>query len=595
MELTNPLFPDKYNISPEVLYQSLGSFWTQIFSEKGTIKGYTLGQAEELTQSYYKLLDTINSFSIKHIPVFSTVRWQPLIIKKSKYNKAPFKFISNGAVFGAQPEKDRFYARQTFSFGSPKAVNAPVYSYAPEFKLRKFSVVSDRIIAPQHILLNNVDILMDAENVLYFNKNIFELPDIPKALVVGENGEIATFVNAAGNIEEDTFIILWVYHAENDEDNVYENFGSLLDIRFASSEGYKKLLSAIFDLFVEGPTINSIRAALGAFSGISPVLHPREIIEDTYADNLHKYVVTDKSVYKFKTYQNFTSAVRTGGAVYAGDLLVDAVEYFDVVSTPNWWETKFPAPKLGLSSHIFLGNYKQQLFFKNSTSLVTYNANNEIVFPVEGEPADVKEFHSYINSPSNKPQIQKIFNLTLPGNVSVINPVDFIFTHFLKNCTALIKLNFNSAEEVAEFFEFLPILREYLPPHVYLLFYANLNLSVEVLDNFNNGYRLTAHPEVPLSLDGSLSDGMRPQLSSNDTNYYKDYLNRLFCVSVSPKALNNTPLHYEVNLDEVHLMSSGVGTHGTPRVVEGKIFTHIPTTGTVTNREIPTVLIIDFS
>ena len=86
MELTNPLFPDKYNISPEVLYQSLGSFWTQIFSEKGTIKGYTLGQAEELTQSYYKLLDTINSFSIKHIPVFSTVRWQPLIIKKSKYN-----------------------------------------------------------------------------------------------------------------------------------------------------------------------------------------------------------------------------------------------------------------------------------------------------------------------------------------------------------------------------------------------------------------------------------------------------------------------------------------------------------------------------
>ena len=57
---------------PVFLYRSLGSFWTDIFQDKETLKGYTKGQAEEITQRYLDLIEAINSFSATDIDVFHT-------------------------------------------------------------------------------------------------------------------------------------------------------------------------------------------------------------------------------------------------------------------------------------------------------------------------------------------------------------------------------------------------------------------------------------------------------------------------------------------------------------------------------------------
>jgi hypothetical protein len=287
--------------------------------------------------------------------------------------------------------------------------------------------------------------------------------------------------------------------------------------------------------------------------------------------------------------------IQVGSEIHAGEILVDVVEYFDVVSTPGWWEKELNTLKLGLSSHIFLGDYKQQLFFKTSPELVTYNLAGEVFFPVEGHPEDVQRFNQYINGPSRKEQLKTVFNLKNPGDVAVIQPVDFIFTHFLKNCTALIKLNFHNTEEISDFFNILPMVKQYLPAHVYFLFYTNVNVAYEEYTRLNDGYSLSDYPNVQLSLDGSTRDGLRPTFGGLDASYFKDYLRRLFCVSVSPLAFNNTPLHKEVNLDEFYITSSGEGMSGKPRAVEGKVFTHIPDSLSITTREIPTVLIIDFS
>jgi hypothetical protein len=585
----------KNQLTHDIVYASLGSFWTQIFADREVLRGYTAGQTEELIQGYYRLIDAVNSLSIKHIPIYNTTKWQPLVIKKSKYARAPFKFFKDGAVFGSQPDSDRFYGKQTFKFGKPKEVSGGVYSYAPEFSLKRFSAISERIVSPKHVLFSGVDVQMDAENVLYFNRDIFSSPDIPKSFVVDDQGNIATFTNAQGEIEEDSFIILWIYHAENDEENIYESFGKIFELYFESSEGYKKLLSSVFDLFIDGPTIFNIKAAMAAFAGVPIVINSKEVVEDLYEDNLNKYVVTDQQVYKFKTYQRFIAGLKVGQIVHAGDVLVDCVNYFDTVISPNWWDTEINSSKLGLSSHIFLGNYKHQLFFKNSTELVSYNESNELVFPVDGTAEDVQEFHRVLNSPGRKEAICSALKLELPGNVAVINPVDFIFKYFLKNCTGLIKLSFNSPEETAQFFDFLPVLRDYLPPHVYILFYINFNIPHESIQYLNSYYRLAKYPGVPLSADGSLSNGMRPYIGSQDSNYYKEYTTRLFCVSESPKAFNSTPLHQDINLDSFYITPSGSGSPGRPRVMEARVLTHVPSTGEVTNREIPSMLIIDFS
>jgi hypothetical protein len=81
------------------LYAALGSFWTQIFQERGTLKGYTLAMAEELIQSYYQLVEILNSYSIRDVPVFNLKKWQPLTIKRSEFNSVPLTFQKNSAVW----------------------------------------------------------------------------------------------------------------------------------------------------------------------------------------------------------------------------------------------------------------------------------------------------------------------------------------------------------------------------------------------------------------------------------------------------------------------------------------------------------------
>jgi hypothetical protein len=593
------------------LYKSLGSFWTQIFQEKGTLKGYTLGMAEELIQSYYSLIEVLNSYSIKDIPIFNLKRWQPITIKKSEFNQVPLNFQKNSAVFGSQPESDRFYAGKVFRFGFPKNTNNNVFSYKPKIKLKKFNLIANRIISPSLFYINGVDVIIDEFDVLYFNKNIFESSDVPKAAIVGEFGEPIKFKNANGELIEDEFIILWVYHAELDNANLYDNFGRIFELNLASSQSYKNILKGIINLFVSGPTINAIKSIMGAFGGVVPVIEPEEHVEQIYSDNLNKYVITNKNVYTFKPYQNLLKHVVVGAKVYGGELLVDLVQYYDFLISPQWWQKEISTPRLALSSHIFLGNYRHQLFLPNGVDLVTLTTQDKIVFPVQGRPEDVREFHKHINKPENKEELKEKLGLSPDSPSVVINPIDFVFTNILKNNTALLKFNFNDPEELAYFFNFLPLIKDYLPPHVYLLFYINLNLPVDVLDNLNERYSLRDFPNIPLSIDGSLGNGMRPQLAVDDSAaYYKDYINRLFCISEGPyaenaangglvpaSAQNKEPLHKEQNLLKVTMMTEGQGTAipGQARVISGKVFTSIPETPVPTTREIPTVLLIDFS
>ena len=588
-------YPPKDYTSGDKLLMSLGSFWTQVFQEQGTLRGYTLGMAEELIQSYYVLMETLNSYSVKDVPVLSRTRWQPIIIKRSTFNQTPFKFKANAAVFGSQPENDHFYRAETFKFGRPESPNSSVYSFSPTFPLRKFSIIADRVIEPTFVATNGIDVIIDESNNLYFNCDIFDKSNIPRATIVEDNGVPAKYTLADGTTGNDELMILWCYNAENDADYIYDNFGKLFDLKLPSSEVYKGMLSAIFNLFVAGPTVNAVKSIMAAFNGITPVVAAEETIEDIYSDSLHKYVVTDQRVYKFETYQQVLADLSPGSVVYGGDILVDTVEYYDTLVKAGWWKKVLPLPKLGVSSHVFLGNYKHQLFFSTSPELATLSADDNVVFPMEGEAADVAEFQKYINLPANKSTVKRALGLKNPGNVAVITPIDFLFYNFFKNNTALLKFNFYSPEELAVFFSYFPRIKSYLPPHVYILLYVNLSMPPLEYSRMNSRFSLPQFSNAKLSLDGSDNSGMRPELLPEDPEYYKNYKDRLFCVSESPQAMDGDPLFYPDNLERVTLANSE-RMAGVTRAIDGKVFTAIPNTVPApTNKEIPTVLLIDFS
>jgi hypothetical protein len=604
------VYPSGNETDGNFLYLSLGSFWTQIFQDKNVLRGYTMGMADELIQSYYRLLEVVRQYSIKDIDLFRKEKWSPLIIKKSEYNKTPFVFSKTGAVFGTQPNTDRFYANQIFRFGFPKQTDgSSVFSFAPKQKLGKFAAITNRIISPTLLLVPGTDVLLQ-DNTLYFNSDIFNNPYIPKAKVLGEFGKPATFVDNENHVKEDEFIILWVHNAQFDEDSLFTNFGALFDLHLPTTQGYKEILKALMNVAVEGPTITALRTAFAALVNTPVVIEAEETVEDIYTDTIYKYVITDKQVYKVNKEQELSEEIKLNAKLYAGQIIANNLKLIDSVIEAGWWNKQFQTNKLAFPSYVFAATTKNQLLFETGTQLVKYNGAT-LDFPVLGDKEDTHAFHSRLNSPSNLPELLKKlgFSTGVPA-VLGINPVAFLFENLFKNNTLLLKLNFVSETEINNFFDLVPVLSGYLPAHVYLLVYMTLQLKTEDLANLNFGMTIPGFGFQKFSLDGSVNfTGARPGNPESDTEYYKDYKNRLFCISVGPYK-DNQPLHADgtakynnvTNLVELVGDTSGV-KNNSPGIKCGLMRTEIPEsipipgeegTRIPSTREIPTILLIDF-
>ena len=603
-------FPAGTITDGQYLYRSLGSFWTQVFQDKNTLKGYTLGMAEELIQAYYKLIETVQQYSVKDIELYHKEKWLPLTIKKSEFNNTPFKFTPNSAIFGVQPAEDLFYPNQVFRFGFSKETGGEVFSFTPSFALAKFGVIANRVIAPSLALIPGVDVVMQ-EGTLYFTTDLFNNSRIPTTKVIGDFGTPATFKDTQGNIVEEELVILWIHMAEIDEQALFNNFGILLELQLVTSQDYKDILKAIFNLYVEGPTIAALTSAFASLAGSPVVIEPTEAVEDIYVDDYNQYIVTDKNVYKLALAQTISPEVLRGGILRAGDILSADVLVADSTIDPVWWQRKVQANKLAFSSHVFMANAKNQLFFENDFKLITYTggaADKRLLFPVLGREEDVKAFQDYLNLPTHKASLLQDLNFLENVTSSLtINPVDFLFKNIFKNNTLFVKLDFYSESQLGLFVSLLPLMQAYLPPHVYLLLYIGMSKEPDELTGWNSGLAIEDFPGKFFSFDGSeYLSGARPGASLGgavDANYYKDYINRMFCLSIGPYR-NLQPLHADGsaefnnvnNLDEVRPNSSSgvsVGSIRTdiPLSVQppGEAVPRLPST-----REIQSILLIDF-
>lgn len=506
-------YPTKDVTDPDVLFQSLGSFWTQLFQERGTIKGLTAAQALEITQRYKELVETIHSFSVKDIPIFNTIDWLPLIIKKSEYNTVPLLFKdltdSEVAYFGPQPAQavNNYYEGITFQFGYPKNPSALVYTTPTPAGLTRFSVIADKIINPSKVFVHGIDVQHTTDGI-YFNHDIFSDPAIIKIPVINDDGTPETFVSITGPTFNEELVILWIYQAQVDQANLFENFGYIFDLKLESSDFYKVLLGKVLNLFVEGPTIHALKSVLGAFLGVSSVINPVEHIETIFTDANYRYVVTDLHTYKFDLYYSLLPGVAVGATLYAGDMFVDAIQYFDYVVSKDWWRhTLVPKtgyssgnivqyPEMAFPSHMFLGDYEHQFVFLNAFELVTTNAQSTITFPIHGDANDVAKFHNYINL--SKVEICAKLGLGASSAIS-INPLDFIFSNFLKANSALIKFNFKTVQQAQLFTSFFETIKKTLPKYVYFIFFFDFTLPADEYAYLNYS---------PINADGSESGGL---------------------------------------------------------------------------------------
>ena len=613
-------YPTNSVTDGQFLYRSLGSFWTQLFSDKDVLKGYTLGMAEEMIQSYCNLVEVVKQFSVKEIDLFHRERWKALTIKKSEFNSLTVQ-SGDGLVFGQQPVTDALYANKLFRVGFPKE-SSNAYSFKPPFSIKKFGALANRILSPSLILLPGIDIIFK-DDALLFNKNLFTDPHIPRAKLITDDGVQATYTDTAGNVLGDEFIVLWLYNVEQDDQELYNNFGVLFDIQLPTSQSYKDLLKAIMNLAVEGPTINALNKAIAALMDVPVIIEPNEVVEDSYDFGNYTYIITNKNTYRVPVAYKLHPSVTVGAKLHAGDILTNNARIFDTAIDPSWWKREVTANTLGFASHVFAANLTRQLFFANTVSPITYvPSTDKLVFPVQGNAADVQSFQDYINLPANKTLIMSALRLTQTATTVAVNPLDFVFNHFFKNNTLFIRLVFYSDAQINTFFNLLGELQRYLSPHVYLLLYINLQRPVDDVANLNSSVSIAAYPGLTFCADGSTSTGARPGIpsevdASGSKPYYKDYLNRMFCVSKGPlkqTGATGYPLYADgtakyggtVNLDTLTMSSSTAveGATGAGGSIKcGLLRTDIPLTvqpigesvpRRPTNREIPSILLVDF-
>lgn len=635
MNFLSQNFPANDLTDGQYLYRSLGSFWTSIFQDKYALRGYTTGMAEELIQQYYNLTEVVKKYSVKEIDVLHKDKWLPLVIKKSKFNSVKLSFEQNSTVFGLQPATDTFYADSLFSFGKAKeSAGGKFFAYAPETNLKKVGLIANKIIAPSLALLPGVDFVFK-NDVLFFNTDLFSNQYIPKAKIVGEYGSIAKYTDSSGKPQDDEFIILWVYNAETDQQSLQSFFGNLFDLKLPSSDSYKELLKALMNLTMEGPTISALSKAFATLAGIPVISEATEVIEQIYdspalrpptyssidqsqADSsvsnknclpeYYKYVVTDKNVYRLHNLQTPAEYVRPGETVHIGQPLSSQIKIVDTVIDPLWWRKELDRDKLVLPSYAFAADIGYSLFFENTEAFIEYS-DNKINFPVQGKPEDIKKFNDYLNHPDRKQQILDSLNFPEKKNAKLlINPLEFVFANFFKNNTLLLKVEFFCEDQMQLFLNLFDELKKYLPPHVFIFVKLNIKLGYEQINNWNSSFVINGEL---CGIDGGsvMSDkvGARPG-SSADALYYKDYINNLLCVSVSPHKYESDiqedpqPLHSEGNLAALTVDNSS-GQSSLSGIRAGLLRTHIPESIYIpaedreiipTTREIPSILLIDF-
>lgn len=532
-------YPATGSTNANLLYKGLGTFWTQVFQERATLKGLTQAQAEELIQRQYDLIEVLDSYAVKDVHIFHKEKWHPIVLFKSKLNQAPLQFQPDDAVFGPQPATDPYYAGVEFQFGFPKIPSAEVYTYTPDESIKKMFVLADKVINPAIVLVKGTDVVI-RNDVLFFNKDVFNMPELVKTPVISDLGEPVTYTDLNGNVQEDETVTLWMYHGELDRDAIWRNFGVLFNLHHENNQFYKDLMKAIFAMYVDGPTVKSIKTLCATLLEVPVVETAEEVVEVVFTDSQYHHVVTNKATYKFDVFYTVLPHVVPGAIVKAGDVLVDATAYYDAVTYPNWWTRDVltaPAPGykpyLSLSKNLFVGNYSFQLTFKSGIDIVSISAADELKFPVVGSAEDIAEFNRQIDTPT----MRTALGLTGPGSVAVVNPVDFLFRNFFKNNTALVKLKFRSAQVTSAFLSAIDSILTNIPRHIYMIFDMLLSMPTETYSELNGATPITfseGNTQI-LNADGSNSDGAIEKIAPLD---YLDVKKRLFSVGKSPERVD---------------------------------------------------------
>lgn len=455
MSLPPYTYPGSELDQAQVLLGFLGSFWQNSYAGNSVVADILYAQAQLEAQQHLTLLETLAALSRFDVPVFHTDNWYFLQFRESERNSAAVAVPDYGDAGVTYADGD--------SYGTPRTLGN-IFS-APA-GLASAPLILNRITAPSVTLTEGIDYSLDRRRgTISFVTNPFDNPLIAKRTI---------FING---VAADREIGLWVFHGKFDLAQIYAQFGYVLGLKLASSEGYRSLLNAIFDALIEGTTARQVEQALSALAGIPLVQEQQETVETIINDTRRLLIVTDQHVYAFPPAA--VPLVAVGDSVSAGQSLTDALQFYEF----NSGQLSNDLRALSVGSGFLGYGYYQDLTFENKTVPLVVETDSDgftrVSFEVSGFPLDVEKFWDDVHQVGLARgqtlahlldrRVNKEGEPTAAWLPETVNPLLFLIQNFFRNsvCVARLKTSLQGSESLH--MAGVHLLKKIIPPQTALI------------------------------------------------------------------------------------------------------------------------------
>jgi hypothetical protein len=470
-----------------LLLAQLGSFWVRIFQDTEILQEHLRSSGNEQSQTYLDYLEAVATVSRLSIPVFHTKDWHLLTVRESDAKNLASIYQEGDLVYG--PQTGAVEGRPTGfvqTYGGqdrPDIFQIPLPGVLREVRY----TLQNTVTLPSVVWVYGVDYTVDSDRgVLRFASDPFKNPAVAIRDVLNEAGEIV-----------DREIGLWVYRGAFDLESIWIYFGYVLSMRFRSSEEYKALLNALWDMHVLGPSLQGFQAFLAAAAGAPTIIDATETVEVVRTEGDTKLIVTTTHSYRVPVAA--TVLVSVGDVLQSGDPITDAVQLSELQGADPDYSL---IDALSISPAFTTTDYLCELIFRNERVALEYLGPDDdgkvlVRFEISGFPADVDLFWEKANTAGKASgatlaelldqRTNKVGQPPASALPAYVNPLEMVVGNIMRNNLFVIRMNATSFGKDAPGSTALSFLRKVIPPHTTYVVLYQLGAFEEEVDLVADG------------------------------------------------------------------------------------------------------------
>jgi hypothetical protein len=304
-----------------MLERYISKFWTQVFNDSVFIDNLLNGLEDRYAQTEQDISVLNNALSRYTIDVYRKQLWLFTTYTESQMNQDAMTFDQEDIFFNG-----------VYQFGDSTHT---FFTLPIDSSIKKIPFITSSPVNPEIILQENVDYMVNYEqNLIFFRDNPFNM-NFNKRFVESSD-------------DPDLGIALWLYHADKDYNDIDDIYAKTVKLNVQSSEYFKRIVNAIWDLRVEGGTLNNVNKLLTSTIDADFITTGGELTK-IFSEGDREWVEISGKLYSAPSGTEVLPNI--GDTILDGQMIWGGVQIFTGLDDIDF--DSFPALQLGPN---FIGN-----------------------------------------------------------------------------------------------------------------------------------------------------------------------------------------------------------------------------------------------